>query len=97
MRSAHWRVFAVADPTPIAQGAATLSAMGPDWITLEARRPGTVTLHVHFTPYLALVTGSGCVAPAGDLTRVSIRRAGPVRLGVRFALSRVGARSPRCA
>ena len=97
MRSAHWRVFAVADPTPIAQGAATLTAMGPDWITLEARRPGTVTLHVHFTPYWALVTGAGCVAPAGDLTRVTVRRAGPVRLGVRFALSRVGARSPRCA
>jgi hypothetical protein len=97
MRSAHWRVFAVADPTPIAQGAATLTAMGPDWVRLEARRPGTVTLHVHFTPYWALVSGSGCVAPAGDLTRVTVRRAGPVRLGVRFALSRVGARSPRCA
>ncbi len=97
MRSAHWRVFAVADPTPIAQGAATVTAMGPDWIALEARRPGTVTLHVHFTPYWALVTGSGCVAPAGDLTKVTLRRAGPVRLGVRFALSRVGARSPRCA
>jgi hypothetical protein len=97
MRSAHWRVYAVADPTPLAQGAATLTAMGPNWITLDARRPGTVTLHVRFTPYWALVTGSGCVAPAGALTRVTVRRAGPVRLEVRFALSRVGARSPRCA
>ena len=39
MRSAHWRVFAVADPTPIAQGAATLTAMGPDWIALRGPPP----------------------------------------------------------
>ncbi len=96
MRSAHWRVYAVADPTPLAQGAATLTAMGPNWITLDARRPGTVILHVRFTPYWALVTGSGCVGPAGAFTRVTVRRAGPVRLEVRFALSRVGAHSPRC-
>jgi hypothetical protein len=97
MRSAHWRVYAVADPTPIAQGPATLSAMGSDWVALNAHRPGTVLLHVRFTPYWAVVSGSGCVAPAGDLTRVTVRRPGPLRLGIRFAVSRVGARSPRCA
>ena len=97
MRSAHWRVYAVADPTPIAQGVATLAAIGPDWIALRAPRPGTVTLHVRFTPYWAVVTGSGCVAPVGDATRVIVRRAGPVRLEIRFALNRIGARSPRCA
>ena len=38
MRSAHWRVYAVAHPTPIAQGSAALRAMGSDWVALEARR-----------------------------------------------------------
>jgi len=97
MRSAHWRVYAVVDPTPIAQGAATVRAMGTDWLELEAHRPGTVLLHVRFTPYWALASGGGCVAPARDGTRVTLRRAGPVRLVVNFAPERVGATSPRCS
>jgi hypothetical protein len=98
MRAAHWRVYAVAHATPIAQGAGTLTAMGPDWVALNVRRPGTVSLHVRFTPYWAVVGGSACVGPgAGGLTRVTARRAGAVRLGIRFALGRVGARTARCA
>jgi hypothetical protein len=96
MRSAHWRVYAVVDPTPLVQGAASLRAMGSDWVALEARRPGTALLHVHFTPYWALARGAGCVAPAGDATRLTLRRAGPVRLSIRFAPERIGATSPRC-
>jgi hypothetical protein len=97
MRSAHWRVYAVAGATPIVQGAATLTAMGGDWLAVDARRAGTVTIHVRFTPYWVLVGGSGCVAPAaGDQTRVTVRHAGAVRLTTRFALDRIGARSRRC-
>ena len=97
MRSAQWRVYAVAHPAPIAQGAATLRAMGSDWLTLTARRPGTVLLRVRFTPYWALAGGVGCVAPAGDQTRVTLRRAGTVRLVIRFAPGRIGVTSPRCS
>jgi hypothetical protein len=96
MRSAHWDVYAVAHPTPIAQGAATLRAMGSDWIALTARRPGTVTLHVRFTPYWEITEGAGCVAPDGDATRLTLRRAGPVRVGIRFAPERIRATAPRC-
>ncbi|MGH2896209.1 MAG: hypothetical protein ACRDPM_23475, partial [Solirubrobacteraceae bacterium] len=97
MRSAHWRVYAVARPTPIAQGAAALRAMGSDWIALQARRAGTVTLHVRFTPYWALATGAGCVAPAGDATRLTLRRAGAARLVIRFSPWRIRATSARCS
>ncbi|MFZ1996330.1 MAG: hypothetical protein WAU75_19620, partial [Solirubrobacteraceae bacterium] len=97
MRSGHWRVFAVVRPTPIAQGVATVRAMGSDWIALQARRPGTVTLHVRFTPYWALAPGLGCVARAGDATRLTLRRAGLVRLVIRFAPGRIAATSPRCS
>ncbi|HEX3975104.1 MAG TPA: hypothetical protein VHW96_02510 [Solirubrobacteraceae bacterium] len=96
MRSAHWRVYSVADPTPVAQGAAAVRAMGSDWIALEASRPGAVTLHVRFTPYWELAEGTGCVAPDGDATRLTLRRAGPVRLVVRFAPERIAATAPRC-
>ncbi|MGP0052562.1 MAG: hypothetical protein ACLPZR_27495 [Solirubrobacteraceae bacterium] len=96
MRSAHWRVYAVADPTPIVGGIATLRALGPDSLTLTARSPGTVVVRVHFSPYWALGQGAGCVAPAGPDTRVTLRRAGTARLVMRFSPDRIGAASPRC-
>jgi hypothetical protein len=96
MRSAHWRVYAVRDATPIAAGAARLQALGPDWFRLYARRAGTALLHVRFSPYWAIVQGSGCVAPAGDQTILRLRRAGEVKVAISFAPGRIGARDPRC-
>ena len=96
MRSRHWRMYEVDHATPIASGAATLTGLGPDWLTLRARSPGTVRLHVRFTPYWELVRGSGCVAPDGRWTRLTLRRAGPVKLVTRFSLGRIRATSPRC-
>jgi hypothetical protein len=91
-----WRVYAVRDATPIAQGPARLTALGPDWMALSARRPGSVLLHVRFSPYWALVRGSGCVERAGADTRVVLRRAGAARVQIRFTLGRIGAGSARC-
>jgi hypothetical protein len=92
----HWHVYAVAHFTPIVQGAAILEAIGPDYLTLTAQRPARLLLHVHFSPYWALGKGSGCVTDADGLTRLSLHRAGPVKLVMRFSLSRIGAISPRC-
>jgi hypothetical protein len=97
LRTPTWRVYAVADPTPIAQGAATLTALGPDWLTLRARRAGTTYLHIHFTPYWALTEGSGCVEAVGDFTKVTLNRPGNAKLQTVFSLTRIGARSPRCS
>jgi hypothetical protein len=96
-RSTHWRVYSVDDATPIAQGTATLRALGPDWLSLQASRAGRTLVHVHFTPYWALAEGSGCVSPAGDFTMLTLRHGGPVRLVISFALDRIDARSPRCS
>jgi hypothetical protein len=97
MRTPTWRVYAVDDPIPIAQGAATLTALGPDWLTLRARRAGTTYLHIHFTPYWTLTEGSGCVEPAGNYTKVTLNRAGTAKLQTVFSLTRIGANSPRCS
>jgi hypothetical protein len=86
----------VHDATPIVQGPATLQTLGPDSLTLHAGRPGNVIVHLRFTPYWALEQGSGCVAPAGNTTRLTLRRGGEVRLVTRFSLGRVGANTPRC-
>ena len=95
-RSRHWRVYQVHDATPIVQGPARLQTLGPDSLTLHASRPGSVIVHLRFTSYWALARGSGCVAPDGNATRLTLRRAGEVRLVTRFSLTRVGADSPRC-
>jgi hypothetical protein len=96
LRTRHWRVYAVHDPTPIATGAATLDQLTAGSLTLTARRAGTVDLRVRFTPYWSIAQGSGCVEPAGDFTALRLRKAGRVHLAIRFALGRIGARSPRC-
>jgi hypothetical protein len=95
-RSQHWRVYAVADSTPIASGPAKLLALGPNSATLVARAPGTVRVRVRFSPYWKLGQGSGCVAPDGQFTKLTLNRPGPVKLVISFSFTRIGADSPRC-
>jgi hypothetical protein len=97
MRSRHWRVYAVSHPTPIAQGGLRLVALGPDWLRLYAPAPGSALLHVRFSPYWALAGNSGCVAQAGTLTKLTVRRPGRVNLVMRFAFDRIQAHSARCS
>ncbi len=96
-RLPHFRVYAVRNATPVVTGSATLKAIGPNSLTLQAIRPGHAFVRVHFTPYWALARGSGCVAPAGDFTALTLLRPGTVQLVISFSLGRVGARSPRCS
>jgi hypothetical protein len=96
-RSTHWRVFEVRNPTPIVTGAASLTALGPSWLSLRVQHPGEAIVRVHFTPYWKLSGGPGCVARDGDFVKLSLRRPGPVRLVIGFSPGRIGARSPRCS
>ncbi|HWE34215.1 MAG TPA: hypothetical protein VG410_12065 [Solirubrobacteraceae bacterium] len=95
-RTGHWRIYAVRDATPIVTGAATLTSIGPNSLTLLATRPGDAFVRVHFTPYWTLGTGHGCVQPTGQFTELRLRDAGPAQLTIGFAFNRIGAHSPRC-
>ena len=97
-RSAHWRLFAVRDASPLASAPAVLESVTSDSFTLYAPRPGAYTLRVHFTPYWALASGSGCVSRApDDWTEVRARRAGDLHVVIRFSLGRVFSDGARCA
>jgi hypothetical protein len=96
-RTPHWRVYAVRDPTPIVEGAATLTELGSDWLSVEGLRPGIAVVRVHYSPYWAVVQGSGCVAPDGSFTKLTVRRPGPIKVAMRFSLTRIGDNSPRCS
>ncbi len=96
--SRHWKVYAVASPTPIAAGPGTLTSLGHDSFALDARAPGSFLVRVHYTRYWTLADGHGCVGPAtGGWTRVSARAPGRVVVRARFSLDRaLGAGGETC-
>jgi hypothetical protein len=94
---AHWRVFAVRRPAPLATGAARVTRMTPETVELRATRPGRVRLKLRWSPYWALTKGRGCVLRNGDWTSLELRAAGPVQLAPRFSLERIGASGTRCS
>ena len=96
LRTRHWRVYEVRDATPIVQGAATLTTLGANYLQIQANHTGTAYIRVRYSPYWAVVQGSGCVGPDGGFTELVVRRPGPMRVAIRFSLSRIGARSLRC-
>jgi hypothetical protein len=97
LRTRHWRVYEVVAPSPIVQGAATLETLGPNYMQLQANHTGTAYIRVRYSPYWAVVQGSGCVGPAGGFTELRIRRPGTMRIAIRFSLSRIASRSFRCS
>lgn len=95
-RLAHWTVYAVTDPTPIASGAGRVVSVTPDSIGLAVGRRGSIHLRVRWSPYWRLSGVRGCVAPAGQFTRIDAAAPGRAQLTMRFSLARIGSRTPRC-
>jgi hypothetical protein len=100
-RSRDWRLYAVLGAPSLAQAPATLTAVGVDWFTLRAPRPGPYRVAVRFTPYWALQTGRGCVSRAqGGWTEVQVREGkaggGLVRVGIDFSPGRIFSQGARC-
>ena len=96
-KSRNWRVYQVADATPIVQAPAVLQRLTPGSLTIRVPEPGTFELRMRFTPYWRLSAGAGCVAPDGNWTKLIVSRAEQIRLSTSFSLSRIGATSPRCS
>ena len=95
-RGAHWRLFRVRDPVPLASGPARQVHLGATGVRMRVTRPGRVLLRVHWTPYWQLGSGTGCVEPDGPWTVLLARHAGTFRLSTRFSVGRVLARSAAC-
>ncbi|MEU4775176.1 hypothetical protein [Micromonospora sp. NPDC023644] len=76
----HWRVWAVADPTPIVGAPAELVAHDGASVTFRAPAAGTVPVRVRHSRWLT-ASGGATVAPTGDWTAVTVPRAGQYRLG----------------
>ena len=96
-RAAHWRLFAVRDAQPLAQPPARLRLAGPDAFGLRVPGRGRFEVRLRFTPYWALLRGSGCVSEApGGWTSVRADAAGSIRVGIDFSPARILEHGPRC-
>jgi hypothetical protein len=97
-RGGDWRLYRVEAAQPLASSPATVTRVGVDDLVLRIPRAATIDLRVRFTPYLALVSGRGCVSEApGGWTRVRLDEAGTARLAIRFSAARIRASGPRCS
>jgi hypothetical protein len=65
-RPGRWRVFAVEDARPLAEGAAALERITPDGFVVRFARPGTATVRIRHTPFWRAEGGArGAGARAG--------------------------------
>jgi len=87
--SAHWRIYAVASPTPLALGPGRLLSLGHDSFSLAASSAGEFDVRVHYTRFWTLTRGHGCVGRApGGWTRVRLNAPGTAVVAARFSLAR---------
>jgi hypothetical protein len=95
----HWRVYEVTSPHSLVvpEGSARITALsfGAEQVRMEVARAGSALVRVRWTPYW--VANGACVEPAGDWTRITAHRTGPIRLRIDFSPTRVFARGRRCA
>ncbi|MHB8243611.1 MAG: hypothetical protein ACYDHN_16705, partial [Solirubrobacteraceae bacterium] len=96
--SAHWRIYAVRSPTPLLTGAARLTALGQDSFALRARVAGWVLVRVHFSRYMTMSEGSGCVGRSMEgWTALRVRRPGVVVVRASFSVGRALGFSGSCS
>ncbi|MFF4890609.1 hypothetical protein [Micromonospora chersina] len=76
----HWRLYAVADPTPLVGAPGELVGQDAATVTFRAPGPGPVPVRVRHDRWLT-VTGGATLNPDGEWTMVTVPRAGTYTLG----------------
>jgi hypothetical protein len=56
---AHWQLFEVLDPTPLASPDATVTDIEQGGMTIEVRTPGRILVRVPYSPWLGLLDAKG--------------------------------------
>ncbi|MFD9630409.1 MFS transporter [Streptomyces violascens] len=74
----HWRLFAVENPTPLADPPATVKHAGEGEVTVEVRSPGKILIRIPYSPWLKLVDEKGKgVVPPQETPASKLRNHGP--------------------
>lgn len=69
----NWQLFAMTDPTPLAEPHATVDAAEQAELTIEVTKPGRVLIRVPYSPWLAVVDEDGKALEAPQETEASKR------------------------
>ncbi|MGC0331322.1 MFS family permease [Streptomyces sp. SAI-170] len=71
---ANWQLFAVTDPTPLADEPATVDRADQDEMTLTVTEPGRILIRIPYSPWLKLVDADGKGVEAPRETEASEER-----------------------
>lgn len=71
---ANWRLFAVREPTPLADPPATVVRAGAGEVTIRVRTAGRVLIRVPYSPWLALLDEEGKKVEPPEETEASRQR-----------------------
>jgi hypothetical protein len=63
----EWRLFAVKNPTPLADPPAAVVSFAQDELVLSVPAPGTVRVRIPYSPWLSLVDAQGGTLPAPEV------------------------------
>ncbi|WP_343448805.1 hypothetical protein [Micromonospora oryzae] len=77
--TAHWRLYAVADPAPLVAPPGAFVEQDGASLTLRALGAGTIQVRVRYSRWLR-VDGRAMIAPGGEWTVVSVPNAGVYRI-----------------
>jgi exosortase/archaeosortase len=88
-RDQHWHLYELTDPEPLADPPATVARADDGELDINVPASGWVLVRVPWSPWLGVRGGpAGCVAKAGDWTRLYAPMPGRYRLGGTYQLPR---------
>jgi hypothetical protein len=83
----HWKIWQVADPTPMAVGAGAMTALTHNGFTLVAAHAGMTTVRLRWSPSWRVTSGAACVAEApGGWTTVVSFEPGETRVSAQLSI-----------
>lgn len=83
----HWKIWKVADPTPMATGADTMTQLAHNGFTLIGTHPGVTTVRLRWSSSWRVTAGEACLAEApGGWTNVVSFQAGETKVSAQLSL-----------
>ncbi|HET9187962.1 MAG TPA: hypothetical protein VFN80_08420 [Acidothermaceae bacterium] len=83
----HWKIWKVADPTPMATGADAMTQLAHNGFTLTGTHPGVTTVRLRWSSSWRVTSGDACLAEApGGWTTVVTFQAGVTKVSAQLSL-----------
>ncbi|MEO3823536.1 MFS transporter [Actinomadura sp. B10D3] len=87
-RDEHWRLFRVAQPTPLVDQPASVHRLNAGELVVDMRSSGSALLRISWSPWLRVTGGDACLARAGDFVEMTARTPGRYTIAARYGLHR---------